>query len=125
MMVDLALSHMLFPNSAFVNINHLGLSDKSRYTAKRNYVDSLLGTFAILGIQELHYSPARSQDLFLNHFHNHCVLYNTSDNVPGQCIMIEKRFLHKRGIDTRAFDSELEPVVDALLIIALGWCLRW
>ena len=96
----------LFPNSAFVNINYLGLSSKSRFDTKLNYIRNLLNTSVFLGIQELHTSPAKAQDLFFVYFPSHAVLYNTLPGCPGQTILIDRSWLAERGIHALAFESD-------------------
>ena len=86
----MGLTDSLFPNCAFININHLGISTKSRFNSKQRLISDLCSRNAVIGIQELHLSPARAHDSFFCHFGDHIPLYNVSDGHPGQCILVSK-----------------------------------
>ena len=83
----------IVPPSAFININHLGLSEKERFDDKQHLIRSLARRNSVLGIQELHCSSARAQDLFFNHFASHIALYNSSGTAPGQALMVSRSWL--------------------------------
>ena len=72
-----------FPNTVFIYINHLGLSCRKRRNAKINFLRNLLSDCSLLGVEEIHCSPAVAQDLFLDHFHDHVVLYNVHESKSG------------------------------------------
>ena len=52
----------LFPHSAFVNINHLGLSTRSRFDCKHACLLDLAQRNVFVGVQELNVSSARALD---------------------------------------------------------------
>ncbi len=83
--VDAESQQKLFPDSAFMNINHLGLSNKSRFDCKQTCVLDLAKRNILIGIEELHVSPGRAQDAFFSHITTHNALYNCHDSVPNAC----------------------------------------
>ena len=101
----------LFPDSAFLNINHLGLSHQSRFAAKQKLVGELAARNCLIGIQELHCSPARAQDAFFSHFPQHMCLYNSNGDAPGQCIMVAHPLLHRLGIAAEVDAIEQHHIV--------------
>ncbi len=88
-----------FPHSAFININHLGLSKKKRFNAKQSLIKMLARRNDFVAVEELHVSPARAQESFFDHVGSHVVLYNSHGNAPGQCIMINKSFSKQLGFE--------------------------
>ena len=82
----------LFPPTATININHLGLSSKSCFDRKSKLDTVLAKRNAFVNVCELHASAGRAQDTFFNHFTTHDILYNLAEGVPGQGIMIDKSF---------------------------------
>ena len=88
----------LFPPSAFINLNHLGLSQKRRFDAKQRWILSLAARNDLIGVQELHASAARAQDCFFKHVATHTALYNSGGDQPGQCILISNKFLSTIGL---------------------------
>ena len=96
---------VLFPDTAYININHLGLAQKPRFNAKQKLIRTLAARNVFVGVEELHYSSARAQDCFFDHVASHAVLYNTCASKPGQCLMICRRFLEALGIENDDYDA--------------------
>lgn len=86
--------HLLFPPTAAININHLGLSSKTCFDRKHSLVKTLAARNVFVNVSELHASAARSHDAFFGHSTTHYALYNIDDFLPGQCMMIDNRLLH-------------------------------
>ena len=89
----------LFPATAFININHLGISQRSRFNAKQRLMARLASRNVFVGVQEIHLSPARAQAEFFDHLTSHSVLYNADGVAAGTAILIQKAFLEKVGVD--------------------------
>ena len=96
---SLAATDCPFPNAAVININHLGLSAQTRFNAKQKLVRDLTTRNDLIGVEELHVSSARAQDVFFDHFHNFTTFYNINAMSPGQCIMVRNTFLEQNGMN--------------------------
>ena len=55
---------LLFPDCGFWNMHHLGIADKKRFNAKQKFLKEILLTSVLVGLSEVHASPARAQSLF-------------------------------------------------------------
>ena len=84
----------LFPPTVSININHLGLSSKSCFDRKSKLIKLLAHRNTLVNVCELHASAARAQDAFFDHFSSHTTVYNLTDGLPGQCMMIANTFLN-------------------------------
>ncbi len=72
----------LFPPTSAVNINHLGLSTKTRYDRKTKLIKLLVRRNIVVNVRELHVSAARAQDAFFDNFPTHHVLDNLENDLP-------------------------------------------
>ena len=86
-------TRLLFPPTATININHLGLSSKACFDRKSRLIKTLANRNTFVNVCEIHVSAARAYDAFFMHVPSHQPLFNLADGVPGQCMMIERRFL--------------------------------
>ena len=111
-----------FPHSAFININHLGLSTKSRFDSKQRYIRHLCKDNDFIGIQELHVSSARAQDAFFDHFTDFHCLYNCAARQPGQCIMIRKQFIDHKQLSSLYDFNSLHHLIFIPAVAHGVWC---
>ena len=95
----------IVPPTAFVNINHLGLSTQDRFDAKQALIKGLAARNRIVGIQELHCSSARAQSLFFDHFVSHVALFNNPDGAPGQVMLLSRSWLETANLSVDSLHS--------------------
>ena len=114
-----ANTNPLYPDSAFININHLGVSQRSRFNAKQRLMARVTRDNTLIGMQELHLSPARAQDVFFAHLPSHLVLYNSDGVAPGTALLIKHSFLEEVGITDA---SQHHIVISHNVSQAFWWC---
>ncbi len=110
-----------FPNAASININHLGISSRVRFTAKHDLIRKLADRNRLIGVQELHLSEARAQDSFFDHYPTYTTLYNVAPGCPGQCIMIQNALLVDVGLDSESARNAHHEI----FIPGIAHCFWW
>ena len=90
-----------FESSVFYNLRYAGTSSADRLHWRRQNLAHLCNRHTIIGLSELRSREAVVESALLSHLPTHMRFYNCGEGLPGQAILVQRKWAATVGIGDR------------------------